>query len=161
MNALEPGSGQIADGKHHFPIRVYYEDTDAGGIVYHATYLRFAERARSEFLRLIGWQHQKVLDETGLGWVVRRAEIDFRRPARLDDALTVVTGIESMAGASMRAVQSIRLGALELVILRLQLVLLSRSGRPGRLPAGLKALIQPFLEAQESATDPCPTPSMP
>jgi acyl-CoA thioester hydrolase len=161
VTLLEPGSGHIENGRHHFPIRVYYEDTDAGGIVYHATYLRFAERARSEFLRLIGWEHQKVLDETGLGWVVRRAEIDYRRPARLDDALTVVTWIESMKGASMRAVQSVRHNAVELVILHLQLVLLSRSGRPGRLPAGLKALIRPFLEAQESSSDSCQAPSIP
>ena len=158
MSALEPGSGRIEGGRHLFPIRVYYEDTDAGGIVYHATYLRFAERARSEFLRLIGWHHQQVLDETGLGWVVRRAEIDFLKPARLDDALTVVS---SMKGASMRAVQSIRRVAVELVVLHLQLVLLSRSGRPGRLPASLVALVRPFLDSHESASDPCQAPSTP
>ncbi len=161
MSVLEPGSGRIERGRHLFPIRVYYEDTDAGGIVYHATYLRFAERARSEFLRLIGWHHQQVLDETGLGWVVRRAEIDFMKPARLDDALTVVSSIESMKGASMRAVQSIRRGAVELVVLHLQLVLLSRSGRPGRLPASLVALIRPLLDSQESVSDPCQAPSTP
>ena len=64
---LSPTSGTVADGVHYFPIRVYYEDTDAGGIVYHANYLRFAERARSECLRLIGWQHDRLLSETGLG----------------------------------------------------------------------------------------------
>ncbi|HVJ53878.1 MAG TPA: tol-pal system-associated acyl-CoA thioesterase [Aliidongia sp.] len=157
MSDLVPVSGVFEQGRHLMPIRVYYEDTDAGGIVYHATYLRFAERARSEFLRLIGWDHARVLDETGLGWVVRRAEIDFRQPARLDDALIVATWVGSLKGASMQAVQSIRRDAAELVLLNLQLVLMSRSGRPARLPASLKALLAPFLEAQESTSAPCPS----
>jgi acyl-CoA thioester hydrolase len=149
-----PTSGLI-DGKSHFlPIRVYYEDTDAGGIVYHAGYLRFAERARSEFLRLIGWEHERMLRETGLGWVVRRAEIDFKAPARLDDALTVATWLAEMSGASMRAVQSVRRGVTELVRLHLQLVLLTPSGRPGRIPATLRAALLPFLVDQESTSDP-------
>jgi acyl-CoA thioester hydrolase len=149
-----PTSGVI-DGKCHFlPIRVYYEDTDAGGIVYHAGYLRFAERARSEFLRVIGWEHERMLRETGLGWVVRRAEIDFKAPARLDDALTVATWLAEMSGASMRAVQSVRRGVAELVRLQLQLVLLTPSGRPGRIPATLRATLLPFLEEQESKSDP-------
>ena len=149
-----PTSG-IIEGKSHFlPIRVYYEDTDAGGIVYHAAYLRFAERARSEFLRVIGWEHERMLRETGLGWVVRRAEIDFKAPARLDDALTVATWLAAMSGASMRAVQSVRRGVAELVRLHLQLVLLTPSGRPGRIPATLRATLLPFLEEQESTSDP-------
>jgi len=149
-----PTSGVI-EGKCHFlPIRVYYEDTDAGGIVYHAGYLRFAERARSEFLRVIGWEHERMLRETGLGWVVRRAEIDFKAPARLDDALTVATWLAEMSGASMRAVQSVRRGVAELVRLHLQLVLLTPSGRPGRIPATLRATLLPFLAEQESTSDP-------
>ena len=150
----DPTSGVIEGATHLFPIRVYYEDTDAGGIVYHAGYLRFAERARSEFLRLIGWEHERMLRETGLGWVVRRAEIDFKAPARLDDALTVATWLAEMSGASMRAVQSVRRGVTELVRLHLQLVLLTPSGRPGRIPATLRAALLPFLEEQESTSDP-------
>ena len=153
-----PTSGTFDSGNHLLPIRVYYEDTDAGGIVYHAAYLRFAERARSEFLRLIGWEHERMRVETGLGWVVRRAEIDFRAPARLDDALPVATWLTAMSGASMRAVQSVRRGMTELARLRLQLVLLPPSGRPGRIPATLRATLLPYLIDQESTSDPCKTP---
>jgi acyl-CoA thioester hydrolase len=151
---MDPTSGLLEGNCHYFPIRVYYEDTDAGGIVYHANYLRFAERARSEFLRVIGCEHERMRQETGLGWVVRRAEIDFKAPARLDDALTVATWLGAMSGASMRAVQSVRRGVAELVRLHLQLVLLTPSGRPGRIPATLRASLLPFLAEQESTSDP-------
>ena len=150
-----PTSGLIEAGNHFLPIRVYYEDTDAGGIVYHANYLRFAERARSEFLRVIGWEHERMRVETGLGWVVRRAEIDFKAPARLDDALTVVTWITASSGASMRAVQSVRRGAAELVRLHLQLVLLTPSGRPGRIPAPLSRHPSSSSRSPRKLADPC------
>ena len=142
---LSPTSGAVADGVHYFPIRVYYEDTDAGGIVYHANYLRFAERARSECLRLIGWQHDRLLSETGLGWVVRRAKIDFHRPARLDDALVVETRLADLTGVRMTARQTLHREDDLLVGLDLELVLLTSSGRPGRIPAPLADAIRPFL----------------
>ena len=143
--SLDPASGVVADGVHRFPIRVYYEDTDAGGIVYHANYLRFAERARSECLRLIGWQHDRMLAETGLGWVVRRAAIDFRLPARLDDSLVIETRVVELKGARMVARQTILREADLLVGVDIELVLLSPSGRPGRIPAPLADAIRPFL----------------
>lgn len=142
---LSPTSGAVADGIHYFPIRVYYEDTDAGGIVYHANYLRFAERARSECLRLIGWQYDRLLSETGLGWVVRRAKIDFHRPARLDDALVVETRLADLTGVRMTARQTLHREDDLLVGLDLELVLLTSSGRPGRIPAPLADAIRPFL----------------
>lgn len=153
---LSPTSGAVADGVHYFPIRVYYEDTDAGGIVYHANYLRFAERARSECLRVIGWQYDRLLSETGLGWVVRRAKIDFHRPARLDDALVVETRLADLSGARMTARQTLHRpagpsagrpdGDSDLLVgLDLELVLLNSSGRPGRIPAPLADAIRPFL----------------
>jgi acyl-CoA thioester hydrolase len=142
---LSPTSGAVADGVHYFPIRVYYEDTDAGGIVYHANYLRFAERARSECLRLIGWQYDRLLSETGLGWVVRRAKIDFHRPARLDDALLVETRLADLTGVRMTARQTLHREDDLLVGLDLELVLLTSSGRPGRIPAPLADAIRPFL----------------
>ena len=145
---LAPTSGAIDEGVHRFPIRVYYEDTDAGGIVYHANYLRFAERARSECLRLVGWQHDRMLAETGLGWVVRRAAIDFRRPARLDDALMVETQLADLKGARMTARQTILKDDDPLVVLDLELVLLTPSGRPGRIPASLSDALRPFLVTQ-------------
>lgn len=150
--SLAPTSGLIADGVHRFPIRVYYEDTDAGGIVYHANYLRFAERARSECLRLIGWQHDRLLGETGLGWVVRRAKIDFRLPARLDDALVVETRLADMTGVRMTARQTLHRDSDLLVGLDLELVLLTSAGRPGRIPAPLADAIRPFLVSSPSSS---------
>jgi acyl-CoA thioester hydrolase len=143
--SLLPTSGTVADGVHRFPIRVYYEDTDAGGIVYHANYLRFAERARSECLRLVGWHYDRLLAETGLVWIVRRATADFRLPARLDDALVVETRLAGLKGARMTARQAILRGTDLLVGLDLELVLLTPSGRPGRVPAPLADAIRPFL----------------
>ena len=143
--SLDPASGVVADGVHRFPIRVYYEDTDAGGIVYHANYLRFAERARSECLRVVGWHYDRLLAETGLVWVVRRASIDFRLPARLDDALVVETRLAGMKGARMTARQTVHREADLLVGLDLELVLLTPAGRPGRIPAPLADAIRPFL----------------
>jgi acyl-CoA thioester hydrolase len=138
-------SGSLEAGIHVFPVRVYYEDTDAGGIVYHANYLRFAERARSELLRVLGWAHERLVQETGLTWVVRRAEIDYRLPARLDDALTVETTLSALNRASVDALQSIRRGVEELVRVKLQLVLLTPAGRLGRIPAALADSFRPFL----------------
>ena len=151
---LCPTSGAVADGVHYFPIRVYYEDTDAGGIVYHANYLRFAERARSECLRLIGWQYDRLLGETGLGWVVRRAKIDFHRPARLDDALVVETRLADLTGVRMTARQTLHREDDLLVGLDLELVLLTSAGRPGRIPAPLADAIRPFLVSSSSSSPP-------
>jgi acyl-CoA thioester hydrolase len=151
---LRPTSGAVTDGVHSFPIRVYYEDTDAGGIVYHANYLRFAERARSECLRVIGWQYDRLLSETGLGWVVRRAKIDFRRPARLDDALVVETRLADLTGVRMTARQTVHREDDLLVGLDLELVLLTSSGRPGRIPAPLADAIRPFLVSAPSSSPP-------
>ena len=89
------------DGRHRYAVRVYYEDTDAGGVVYHATYLRFAERARTEALRDLGIPHAELLQKFTLMFVVRRIEVDYLRPARLDNSLTVVTEPRAVGGASV------------------------------------------------------------
>jgi len=147
---LVVSSGVIDGMTHRLPIRVYYEDTDAGGIVYHANYLRFAERARSELLRVIGWGHERLVAEFGLGWVVRRLDADYRLPARLGEDLTVITSLTRLSGASVEALQRICRGTEELVRIKLQLVLLTAAGRPGRLPAGLRQVLQPFEQAPET-----------
>jgi acyl-CoA thioester hydrolase len=154
---MMPSAGQIQRGVHYFPVRTYYEDTDAGGIVYHANYLRFAERARSEFMRLLGWPHDHLFQQTGLVWAVRRVEADYRRPARLDDVLMIETRPVELGGASMTARQIIRRGSEELVRLTVQLALLTAAGKPARLPATLKSIFLSLLEVQESADDPCPS----
>lgn len=91
-----------------WPIRVYWEDTDAGGVVYHAGYLRFLERARSEWLRARGVDQQRLRDDTGIGFVVRDMRIGFVAPARLDDELEATVEVERMRAASMAFAQTIR-----------------------------------------------------
>ncbi len=129
----------MPEGGHRFAIRVYYEDTDAGGIVYHSNYLKFAERARSEWLRDLGVQQRQWREETGLGFAVTRCEIDFRRSARLDDVLDVATRVLEVGGASLVAEQVIRREADEVARLRLVVACVDGHGRPARLPKNLRA----------------------
>jgi acyl-CoA thioester hydrolase len=155
MSGPLPQAGTIEGREHLFAIRVYYEDTDAGGIVYHANYLRFAERARTDFLRVIGWPHTRMAAEEGLSWIVRRAEVDFRRAARLDDALVVVTRLLRIEGARLFLSQIIKREGEDLAALVLQLAVLTDHGRPSRLPCRLVETIRPFLAAAESPCPPC------
>ena len=102
--------GAIRDGRHVQPVRVYYEDTDFSGIVYHASYLRFMERGRTNYLRLIGANHRALFEETekeapGFAFVVRSMKIDWLKPARMDDVLTVVTTPKEVKGASITLLQ--------------------------------------------------------
>ena len=127
---------------HVFPVRVYYEDTDAGGIVYHASYLRFAERARTEMVRAIGIEQGRELAETGLAFAVRRMEIDFQAPARLDDLLDVATRLTQVGGASLRVEQTIRRAGTVLVRLFVKLGCIDRSGRALRLPPTVRAALK-------------------
>ena len=129
-------SGSILEGGHVFPVRVYYEDTDAGGLVYHASYLRFAERARTELLRRTGTGQDQLLAASGLAFAVRHMEIDFRAPARRDDLLEVVTRFSDFGGASLRAEQTILRAGATLVHMLLKLACIDRQGRPARMPAG-------------------------
>ncbi len=88
-------------------VRVYYEDTDAGGVVFYANYLRFMERARTEWLRSVGFEHEQIINEHGLIFAVRNVTIDYKKPARLDDLLTVTSKLKSNRGASIIFQQSI------------------------------------------------------
>jgi acyl-CoA thioester hydrolase len=123
---------------HEWPIRVYYEDTDAGGIVYHANYLRFAERARTEWLRALGLDHPTLLARHGCQFTVRRCRVDFRRPAGLDDALTVRTRLASLGGARIGLVQEVCRDGRPLVTLEVELALIGTDLRPRRLPPELR-----------------------
>ena len=107
--------GEIRNGRHHFVVRVYYEDTDFTGIVYHANYLRYMERARTNYLRLIGAGHRELFEAAqeeapGFAFVVRSMTIDFLKPARMDDLLEVVTHPKEVKGASTRLFQQVRRG---------------------------------------------------
>ena len=123
-----------------FPVRVYYEDTDAGGIVYHANYLKFAERARTEYLRALGFNHQKVLAEHHLVLVVRYAEIDYRAPSRLDDLLEVRTELLEMGNTSFDLRQEVCLGDKLLAALKITIVAVTPEGKALRLPPQLRQI---------------------
>jgi acyl-CoA thioester hydrolase len=125
-----------------FPIRVYYEDTDAGGIVYHANYLKFAERGRTEWLRATGHDHQKVLADHKLILVVRHAEIDYRAPARLDDLLDVRTEILAFGNTSFDLKQEIVRGDKLLAELKITIVAVTKEGKPLRLPPQLRQIFE-------------------
>ena len=91
-----------------WPVRVYWEDTDAGGVVYHANYLNFMERARTEWLRALGYEQDRLREEEGLIFAVRAMQLDFLKPARFNDALEVVVGVERKRRASLELMQTIR-----------------------------------------------------
>ncbi|MGE0118236.1 MAG: tol-pal system-associated acyl-CoA thioesterase [Dongiaceae bacterium] len=132
---------------HRFPVRVYYEDTDAAGIVYYANYLKFAERARSEWLRELGDAERAALTAGGLVFVVRRCAVDYLQPARLDDLLEVETRVTAFAGATLELQQIVRRAALDLVVLQVALACVNAAGRPARLPAVLRAALATVLQA--------------
>ena len=134
-----PTSGEIVDGRHILPLRVYYEDTDAAGIVYYANWLRFLERGRTELLRLLGQEHSALRDERGVNWVVRRCAIEYLKPARLDDTIEVLTSCGELRGASLDMLQEARRGDDTLVTAELIVACMGGRGRPTRLPIGLKS----------------------
>jgi acyl-CoA thioester hydrolase len=115
MNARDALDGEIRDGSHRMPVRVYYEDTDFSGIVYHANYLRFMERGRSNYLRLLGADQRGLFEQAereapGFAFVVRSMTIEFLKSARMDDVLEVVTSYEDIKGASIMLRQRILRG---------------------------------------------------
>ena len=123
-------------------LRVYYEDTDAGGIVYHARYLAFAERARTEALREAGVPHADLAAGHGLSFVVRRAEIVYLRPARLDDEIVVVTGPWAMGGASLDVQQRFEAAGQDVAALDIKLACVRQAdGRPARIPDRWRAAL--------------------
>ena len=137
-------SGASAEGIHIYPVRVYYEDTDAAGIVYYANYLKYAERARTEMLRDLGNENARLMKTEGLAFAVRRCEVDFFKPARLDDLLSVKTRLIDIGGASVVADQRVKRDNAELVRMELKLACLSLDGRPARLPAAIKTRLKEF-----------------
>jgi acyl-CoA thioester hydrolase len=126
---------------HLFPVRVYYEDTDFSGAVYHASYLRFMERGRTEWLRGLGVaQSALAAQDLAFGFAVRHMSVDFRAPARMDDLLTVETRVARIGGASLDLVQRILRGDRLLVAAEVKIACLAH-GRPARLPQDLRAKI--------------------
>ncbi|MHA1152046.1 MAG: tol-pal system-associated acyl-CoA thioesterase [Alphaproteobacteria bacterium] len=146
MSAL---SGRVESGTHRLPIRVYYEDTDAVGIVYYANYLKFAERARTEMLRLAGINQSEMAKRYGMAFAVRDCAIDFRAPARLDDLIEVRSRFTELVGATVSVVQAIWRDAEELVRLDVRVACLRENGRPTRIPVPLRQALHLFIQPRE------------
>ena len=142
-------SGRLEGPAHVYPVRVYYEDTDAGGVVYHANYLKFAERGRTEMLRLLGINQREMATRYGMAFAVRALSVDFRRAARLDDDLEVRTRLVELRGASIGVEQAVRRGAESLVGLVLRIVCLRPQGRPTRIPEAIRTILEPYIQTPE------------
>lgn len=148
----QPHPGHIENGTHILPVRVYYEDTDFSGVVYHANYLRFMERGRSEFLRAADVRHQGLLKaDEPLAWVVRRMVLDFAKPARVDDVLTVRTRPVEISGARMNLRQEVRRGAEVLVGADVEVCVITLDGKPRRIPEAIRAKLAAFLSVTPSS----------
>jgi acyl-CoA thioester hydrolase len=142
-----PGlDGEVREGRHHMAVRVYYEDTDFTGIVYHASYLRFMERGRTNYLRLIGADQRALFEAAaaeapGFAFVVRSMAIEFLKPARMDDVLIVTTEAEEVKGASMTLRQRVMRQADVLVEADVRVAFVS-GGRARPVPKPLRAALQ-------------------
>ena len=139
VKSVSPAQGELIDKEFLFPVRVYYEDTDAGGIVYYANYLRFAERCRTEFIRSLGARQQDDLQSPEkTAWVVRHCEVDYLLPAVLDDELVVSCRITNLGGVTATMHQEIRRGADILVAIDIKVAHISLlSKKPVRIPKEL------------------------
>jgi acyl-CoA thioester hydrolase len=147
MNNDEPSAGRFEGRTHILPVRIYYEDTDFTGLVYHANYLRYFERGRSDFLRVAGVHHSDLLNAPEpLGFAVNRIVLDFLKPARIDDALTVRTVFETTRGPRIFITQKLEKAGETLVTAEVQVCCISLTGRPRKPPAMLLERLKPFLE---------------
>ncbi len=137
MAEFLPHSGIIKDGEHILPLRIYYEDTDAGGVVYHANYLKFMERGRSDMLRLVGIDQVKMLlfqEPDDFKFFMVRTEVDYLKSAVLNDEITVHTRLSKFGGASVIMEQVIRRAGDVLAKGRVRAAVLNKKNRPMRLP---------------------------
>ena len=123
---------------HRYTCRVYYEDTDLAGIVYYANYLKFIERARTEWVRELGVDQARLRAEDGIVFAVRRVEANFLSPAKFDDILTVETSVGEISGARITLFQVVKRGDARLFDAVVMLVALTDAGRPARLPADVR-----------------------
>jgi acyl-CoA thioester hydrolase len=143
MSEDAPSSGRIENGVHLLPVRVYYEDTDFSGRVYHARYLQFLERGRSDFLRFLGVAHADLLARPDpLVFAVTRMTIEFKASARIDDALVVASRFRGAAGARLVMEQQVRRAGETLVAADVEVACLTPEGRPRRAPMEVTAAIK-------------------
>ncbi len=143
MHASSPDTQSSAVRESRLNLRVYYEDTDAAGVVYYANYWRFCERGRTEWLRAFGFDQQALMDESGLAFVVRSVRGDYLRPARLDDTITVLTSVDAPRRASLDFTQIIVRGEERLFTATVSIACLdTRRGRPAAIPAHIRQTIE-------------------
>jgi acyl-CoA thioester hydrolase len=141
-----PAAGRFEGREHRLPIRVYYEDTDFTGLVYHGAYVRFFERGRSDALRLMGIGHAELLDsDQPMAFVVSKMSLTWLKPARIDDELVVRTLYEAIKGPRMLISQTITRGADDLCRAEVEVVCIHMDGRPCRPTAALRDRVGPWL----------------
>lgn len=146
MTADLPSAGRFEGRTHYLPVRVYYEDTDFSGIVYHANYLRYFERGRSDFLRVVGVHHSEFAAQTDpMAFAVNKMEIAFLKPARIDDALVVESTFDSFQGPRLFVTQTLKRGPEVLVTAQVQVCCINLTGRPRKPPTLLLERLKPFL----------------
>ncbi|QRG07388.1 tol-pal system-associated acyl-CoA thioesterase [Xanthobacter dioxanivorans] len=150
-------AGRLVPGGHALNVRVYYEDTDFSGIVYHANYLRFMERGRSDYMRLLGVVQgelfaQAAEEAPGFHFVVRSMQIDFRKPARIDDVLEIVTLSKEVAGASITLLQQVKRDG-EVLVSAIVRVAFVSEGRAKRIPDALRQATAEDARETESLAD--------
>ena len=148
-----PLDGEMRDGRHVFTVRVYYEDTDFTGIVYHANYLRYMERGRTNYLRLIGADHRALFEAAekeapGFAFVVRSMTLDFLRPARMDDVLEIVTEPQEILGASVTLRQRVMRGEELLASASVRVAFIS-AGRARPIPKPLRIAMKADLDSRQ------------
>lgn len=140
------GLGRFEGKVHILPIRIYYEDTDLSGVVYHANYLRYMERGRTEFFRLAGVTRMAMLDDAEpTAWTLRSASLEFFKPARLEDQIEVRTSCPLLTGARMKADQKIYSGDMLLAHGKVEACIMTMSGKPRRIPAAVRDRLLPFV----------------
>jgi acyl-CoA thioester hydrolase len=145
-------AGRIEGGQHVMAVRVYYEDTDFSGVVYHASYLRFMERGRTDFLRLLGVDHRALFEEAGqeapgFAFVVRSMNIEYLKPAHMDDVLTIITSPAEIAGASLTLKQEVFRGDTLILEAMVKAAFVS-GGRARRIPEALRKAMAPDALSQ-------------
>lgn len=146
-------AGRIIDDalgrRHVLPVRVYFEDTDFAGVVYHASYVRWCERGRTDFLRLLGTDARRLIDGTEskepAAFVVRRMNMDYLRPGRMDDVLEITTRVKELGGASVTLIQTVTRGEERLFEAEVVVVLVAVSGKPLRLSDSIRAAFSPTV----------------
>lgn len=143
-----------AGRRHILPVRVYFEDTDFSGLVYHGSYVRWCERGRSDFLRVLGGDHRRLIDGSGssepAAFVVRRMSFDFRKPASIDEVLEVITRVKDVGAASLTLAQTVARDGTPLVVAEVTVVLISASGKPLRISTTLREAFGQSMTAQST-----------